>query len=308
MTHHNLQAMRQLLTFSPRPTLESMASDTDIVTKMMSYSKEMECKQRLQWTLNPTNNFLQQVSPSLEKYVFSKQMVAAFTLFTLANMVVGRVAPSWVFHVFVLSMVWPLFIPWFVAALMSVNKEMIPRIVTMVDTWIKIVTIAAAMGFSATYNLLTSESPTPLLIAFYVTSAINLCMAVTVVSSADGIYRLGRKSRVFLIGMMAAFSLFWCIVYRYFREDHLLQVAFLGNFTIHLRERVATAYEVNFIFLMKQALLSLFTEDRCTAVMYRPYIEWRLSSKAQWKQKYVANTNDLSLQHQVASYTSNDSP
>merc|ERR1719242_1826612 len=107
---------------------------------------------------------------------------------------------------------------------------------------------------------------------------------------------------------MAAFSLFWCIVYRYFREDHLLQVAFLGNFNIQLRERVATAYEVEFIFLMKQALLSLFTKDRCTAVKYSPYIEWRLSSKDQWKQKYVANSpNALSLKNQIASHSPSDS-
>ena len=175
MTHNNLQSMQQLLTTSPRPALATMASDTDIVTKMMVYTKDMESKQRLQWTLNPTNNFLQQISPFLEKYIFSKQMMAIFALAILVTALSGRLCPMWVYNIFVMSLTWFLFIPWGVAGLLSVNKEMIPRILTTVDTWIKIIMIGLAMGFSALYNIMTNESPTPLLIAFYISATINMC-------------------------------------------------------------------------------------------------------------------------------------
>ena len=90
-------------------------------------------------------------------------------------------------------------------------------------------------------------------------------------------------------------------------EDHTLHLNFLVNFDIHLRERVATAWEVEFIFMLKHTLLSVFTKDRCTAVKYSPYIEWRLSAKDQWKQKYVANTNGLVL-NEVPSHSPDDSP
>ena len=67
-------------------------------------------------------------------------------------------------------------------------------------------------------------------------------MAVAVVSSSDAIYGLGRKSRVFLCTMMAAFALFWCIVYRYFREDQDLHVAFIG-FGAHFENGDVSEYD-----------------------------------------------------------------
>lgn len=178
MTHDNLQSMQELLTKSPRPALETMASDTDIVTKMMTYSADMECKQRLQWTLNPTNNFLQQISPFLAKYTFSKQMMAIHAFFSVACMASKAVVPMWVYNSCVMLITWFMFIPWSIAALMSINKDMILRIIKTPDTWIKIIMMIVAMGFSALYNVLTSESPAPLVIAFYASATICLCMVL----------------------------------------------------------------------------------------------------------------------------------
>ena len=48
-TNSNLESMRRLFTEGPRP------KEADIITKMMSYSKDMESKQMLRWCLDPHN-------------------------------------------------------------------------------------------------------------------------------------------------------------------------------------------------------------------------------------------------------------
>ena len=103
--------------------------------------------------------------------------------------------------------------------------------------------------------------------------------AAIVISSVDAIHGWGHKARIFYLALSALFALLWAVVYRYFSEDAVLHIApaLLGRFgVISLKERVSTCWEIAFILLLKQTYVALWRgTDRCTAVKYSPYIEWR---------------------------------
>ena len=298
MMETNLKSIKSLLIEGQRPDQDEVVSDANIITKMMSYSKDMESKQMLRWYLNPHNNFLHETSSFVANYLYSRYMMIIFTSYAVATVILREVAPFWMYITFILVMTWLVFVPWSIASLMSVNKEMIPRIVATIDTWIKMLTMCFAMAYSTIYNIKTSDAPIALLVVFGVSVCINLCLAVGVVSSIDAIHGWGKKARIFLVTLAALYAGFWVLLYRYYLEDEPLHIAALGKFgTISLSERVSSYFEIEAIFLTKQALLAILRgTDRCTAVKYCPYIEWRKTLDSDitlFSRRSVVDPNDL---------------
>ena len=173
-----LQSMHRILTdkSSSRPTLTALRSDADIITKMMSYSKDMETKQMLRWCLDPHNNYLHERSTFFAKFIYSYPMLLIVAVTILVGAVLRNIAALWIYSTYMVIITWIVFIPWDIGALMTVNKAMIPRIAATVDTWIKVYTVITGMMWSTIYNVMTSDSPASLTIVFYVGAAINLCM------------------------------------------------------------------------------------------------------------------------------------
>ena len=179
-----LQSMHRILTdqSSSPPTLAALTSDVDIITKMMSYSKDMETKQMLRWCLDPHNNYLHEKSTFWENFIFSKYMLLIVVGGVLLGAIVRNTAPMWIYNTYMLLMQWIIWIPWDISALMSVNKAMIPRIAATVDTWMKVYTMIMAMVYTTIYNVMTSDSPAPLIIVFYGSAAIHLGMCFSKMS------------------------------------------------------------------------------------------------------------------------------
>ena len=83
MMETNLKSIKSLLTEGQDPAKDEVASDANIISKLMTYRQEMETKQRLRWCLDPHNNFLHETSTFLAKYLYSRQMMAVFVLYAI---------------------------------------------------------------------------------------------------------------------------------------------------------------------------------------------------------------------------------
>ena len=235
--------------------------------------------QDVEWILDPKNNALHDISPHLEKIIFSKAMLFILMLLTVPIILLQGTGIE--MEIFTIVVTWFCFIPWNITALMSVNREMIPRIVATVDTWIKTVTMVIAMVYILIYNILSTEEPLILHIVFFVGAATNLSLLIIVVSSIDGIHQWGTKARIFLVMMVAVFALFWSVFFHFFAEDCVVTISTLGDWSsFSIRDRVATAWEILCIFLWKQAFLTWRHRDRCIVVRYAPFIEWKDQSES----------------------------
>ena len=231
--------------------------------------------QDMEWILDPKNNALHDISPHLEKFIFSKAML--FILMLLAVPIMLLQGTGIEMEIFTIVVTWFCFIPWNIAALMSVNREMIPRIVATVDTWIKTVTMVITMVYTLIYNILSNEEPLILHIVFFIGAATNLSLLIIVVCSIDGIHQWGTTARIFLVMTVAAFALFWAVIFHFFAEECIVSISSIGDWwSFSIRHRVATAWEILFIFLWKQAFLTWRRhKNRCITVRYAPFIEWK---------------------------------
>ena len=251
-------------------------SDVSWIPELQKTQTYRFATQDVGWTLDPNNNILHDISPHLEKFIFSKYMLVI--LMVLAVIIMSLPAKGMAFEIFTIIITWFCFIPWNIAALMSVNREMIPRIVATVDTWIKTVTMIITMIYTLIYNIMSSDEPLALHIVFFIGAATNLSLLIIVVCSVDGIHQWGTKARISLVMIVAAFALFWSINYHFFMDECIVTISALGDWSsFSIRERVATAWEILFIFLWKQAFLTWRrAKNRCIAVRYAPFIEWKV--------------------------------
>ena len=233
------------------------------------------------WTLDPKNNILHDLSPRLEHFIFSKYMLVI--LFVFGALIVLLPAEGMIMEIFTIVVTWLCFIPWDIAALMSVNREMIPRIVSEVDTWIKSITMVIAMVYTLIYNIMSSEDSMALHIAFSITAATNLSLLIIVLCSIDGIHQWGTKARIFLVMTFAAFASFWSVIFHFFAEERIVTIPALGEWSsFSIRDRVATAWEILFIFLWKEAFLTWRRHrNRCITIRYAPFIDWNGQSGSQ---------------------------
>ena len=235
--------------------------------------------QDVEWILEPKNNALHDISPHLEKFIFSKAML--FILMLLAVPIMLLQGTGIEMEIFTIVVTWFCFIPWNIAALMSVNREMIPRIVATVDTWIKTVTMIITMVYTLIYNILSNEEPLILHIVFFIGAATNLSFLIIVVCSIDGIHQWGTTARIFLVMIVAAFALFWSVIFHFFAEDCVVTISALGDWSsFSIRDRVATAWEILFIFLWKQAFLTWRRhKNRCIVVRYARLLNGKINLK-----------------------------
>ena len=124
----------------------------------------------------------------------------------------------------------------------------------------------------------------------------------------DAIHGWGRKSRIFLVTLAAVFATYWAMLYRYVFEDETLSLGPFG--TISLTERISGSFEIEGIFLAKQAMLTIYNgTHRCTAVKYSPYIEWRKTLDADislFSRTNVIDRKDLPQQNEEVEHNADD--
>lgn len=94
---------------------------------------------KMKWTLITNNNMLYQISPWISAHLYSKWAMIVLAMSQISLVVLWFTRPvSWSFTYLLMgTLSWVTMIPWTFAVLLSVNKEMIPRIATTVDAWIK---------------------------------------------------------------------------------------------------------------------------------------------------------------------------
>lgn len=246
-------------------------------------AESVETKEEsLKWILMENDNILYEKSPWIFNHLYSRWIIGLFAVFIviyMVNFVVTFIDEIFA-NVVMLIAAWFTLIPWTVAALLSVNKAMIPRIATNVDTWIKAGT-GFLMGVWHALCLFNDEESRSgflnslQLVFILVSLAVWFFMFFLLVSSIDGLQGWNRYSRIFLVMVAAIGCLVRYIIYEFFTEEYDIDIPWFGSYSI--RGAAANASNVLFIFLCKQVIQTWFKgeTDRCIAVRYSPFIEWK---------------------------------
>ena len=94
--------------------------------------------------------------------------------------------------------------------------------------------------------------------------------------------------------LAAVYAMFWSVLYGYVFEDETLTLGTFG--TVSLRESVSAYFEIEALFLTKQAMLTWYRgTERCVSAKYCPYIEWRktLDADTTFFSRKVVDPKDL---------------
>jgi len=235
----------------------------------------------LQWTLDPGDNVLHSLNPALSSYLYSKYSVAVLVLtsvppFLLVNAFSDSAWPYLLFAA--LNILYP--VPWFIAATLTVNRAMIPRILARPDTWIIIGTQALLVVYYAIYLLSTNELPTAVMVFHIASFSVFGVFFFSILCALDGIAEWTRMSRIMVTTTFAMVSLFWSFYWEFAVSDKVFEVPFLGQYgRISINARLSGSLWVLFLFIAKMAVNSWRRAgNRCVAVTYFPYIEWKCQS------------------------------
>ena len=169
------------------------------------------------WTFESKNNTLYSLSPFISKYLYSKYMVIPWVLLAL----IANFMQEWTFirpsnelfgALYVgIALLYP--VPWIVAALLSVNKEIIPRIMATADSWIISGTGLMLLTFISINSVLSVQDnefdiSISVLVMTLSMEFIFLELFLILVCSIDGIQEWSQNSRIFFLGFVALLFLY----------------------------------------------------------------------------------------------------
>lgn len=231
----------------------------------------------LTWTLDPKDNWLQ-AYPWLTKCIYSKYMFLLIGLLWITQYVLFFSLDLWRFQIY-WTFIMFVFITWTIVALLSVNKQMIPRIVCCIDFWIIIIAAAILVMYSGIYYFKMYDNPLSLQIVFTLIAGIIMVLFFALVCSMDGIHQCYPRARIYVTTIFALWILFRSLYYRFFVPECIVHIH-VPVFRVHIwnlpvANQIAHTYEILFIFLGKQALKTWSRgRRRCAVVQYSPFIEW----------------------------------
>ena len=259
---------------------------------LLESSSRSQNEQKLIWTLNTNNNVLHQISPFLHRHIFTKQVIIFqvimyIVISALDPGVFGLLIPHLydsksyqiVWKILMMVYAWTCYIPFFVAALLRINKDMVSRIGQTADAWITIGSATMGMVYIGIWRFLDLEESDSLAldILFFLHSVLATVLFFVFICCMDGLYGIKSKVKMFLLIAMALLNLHGSFMWKYVNPEKVIDIGRLGEYgRLSLNGNIAGSQWVIFLFLSKMALKTqLKGSSRCVLVKNTPYIEWR---------------------------------
>ena len=166
-----------------------------------------------------------------------------------------------------------------------------------VDTWIKTACGLLVGIYCCMYEIHAHPETSPLLqVAAFVTVSISFMLFLLVISSLDGIQEWNHISKLCLATFASGFCVFWFFVFEFIKSDY--EIEMMGGSILDVRGRAANAYEVLFIFLGKQAILTWMKgSKKCIVAHIYPYIEWKEPVESEKESKSDDGMDDGKTDH-----------
>ena len=242
---------------------------------------------KFQWTLHIKDNGLHSLSPSahrhFSKYIFSNwSMGIMMVMLTVAF--VSTVMPrqdvlsySWL-YMFTNFILWLCPIPWFVVALLLINKRLIFRIAVHPDTWIMSGTGCAAFVY---YLILLRMHDYGVSLTVFILFALSWTVLSVLgwvfICSLDALYGWRQKSKIFVTTSSAFTLAVFSFIYGFLINDVIVDIPMLGEYgSFSITGKISNCFYILSLFLGKMAFNAWVKGDeRCIALRYSPYIEWK---------------------------------
>lgn len=240
----------------------------------------------LKYSLYPENNMLYQLSPFVHRHLFSKEVVITLVVLyvggaTLYCLLILTDSDSDLLTEFrVIGTVFYVFtaIPCEIAALLRVNRSMIPKIAKTGDFWIITGTwVMTSIYFGVDLFVFNTSGSLAVDILYFCFMLIAAGLALVVVCCFDGIDGLSPNLKMLATTVFAFFSAVAYIGYNFVIEDRTVHINQLGEYgRISITANLASSGYVLFLFFGKMAVKSWWKgKKRAILVKYSPFIEWK---------------------------------
>ena len=276
----------------------SMADDNCVAMKqrLLEPLPNKSKDDRLIWTVDPNDNVLHQISPFIHRHLLTKPviltMVALYVFMSLLEPVaLAMIIPSAInskpyevfWKILMLVYMWCCYFPFFIAALLNVNKTLIPKIAGSADFWITFGSAFALQVYVGIWRYLDlSESDSLFLdIVFFIHTLTGILLFVMFICCMDGLHGINNKVKVFGLNVMALLCLFSSFQYQYVHPEKVIDIDRLGDYgRFSVNANISGSYWVLFLFLMKMAFKTSWRgNSRCILLKHSPAVQWKEPSK-----------------------------
>ena len=183
----------------------------------------------------------------------------------------------WIHNLYWVLCSWTCFIPWCISCLLMVNRSMIPKVVTNLDTVIKTLStvflfVNGAIWFDNEHRNCVS---TPLRMSCYISLLLVAVLFMLMISSIDGLNHdhWQKRHRVCFIGFMAMYFLFLLCLVQVTFHDYRMTLPLIEQ-SISIKSNMLSGLKILFIFLSKQAINTLRSKHECVCITVSPHLEW----------------------------------
>jgi len=252
----------------------------------------------LKWKLDPKDNMLYEISPFIYRHVFRSRVVGGLLalcglmlllstgIVSLVDDKIGESRTFFLCHRLAgIVICWLCLVPWLTAALLRVNKAMIPEIAATVDLWIIILSVLMMMSNMGIYMFY--EPPADVLVrnvnvVVFASGFIFLLLFVVFVCCFDGIHGLHPGIRMNMTTVMALFCGFSSLATGYVAEDMTINLPQLGAYgRVPVTANLSSYWWVLFLFYTKMRMKTWwFGLNSCILVKHSPLIQWEDNTDA----------------------------